>query len=180
MRRMRSKPLQKVKHHFGQSGFTLIELMIVVAIVGVLAAIAIPQFASFRVKAYNLAALADLSNGMTAVQAFYTDFNQYPNTHNLVIAPNNLEFSNGANTLSWLISDGVAVFYEKGLTGFCLASKQQAGNQIYMLSDVAAQPVPLAELAAEGVVLDSAGAVVGTRNCSGMTKTDIEVISVGN
>jgi len=45
----------------GQKGFTLIELMIVVGIIAILAAIAIPQFASYRIKSYNTAAASDLS-----------------------------------------------------------------------------------------------------------------------
>jgi len=57
----------------GQKGFTLIELMIVIAIIGILAAIAIPQFTQYKAKGYNAAAKADLKNAYTAAQAYFTD-----------------------------------------------------------------------------------------------------------
>ena len=59
-------------------GFTLIELLIVVAIIGILAAIAIPQFAAYRQKAYNSAAQSDLKNAKTGMEAFMADNQQYP------------------------------------------------------------------------------------------------------
>ncbi len=61
-----------------QKGFTLIELLIVVAIIGILAAIAIPQFASYRMKAFNSAAQSDLKTVRTSLEGFYTDNFYYP------------------------------------------------------------------------------------------------------
>lgn len=66
------------KFRKNQKGFTLIELLIVVAIIGILAAIAIPQFASYRQKAYNSAAQSDLKTMKTELEGFFTDNFEYP------------------------------------------------------------------------------------------------------
>lgn len=54
-------------------GFTLIELMVVVLIIAILIAIAIPTFLGLRKRAQDRAAQSDLRNGLTAAKAFYTD-----------------------------------------------------------------------------------------------------------
>ena len=62
----------------GEKGFTLIELLIVVAIIGILAAIAIPQFARYRQRSYNAAAQTDLRNFRTDLEAYFADNFAYP------------------------------------------------------------------------------------------------------
>jgi type IV pilus assembly protein PilA len=67
-----------------RKGFTLIELLIVVVIIGILAAIAIPKFASTKEKAYITAMKSDLRNLMTAQESYFSDYGEYsPNTTNL-------------------------------------------------------------------------------------------------
>lgn len=58
-------------------GFSLIELMVVVAIMGVLAAIGIPQFAKFQAKARQSEAKGHLSAMFTAQTSFKSEWNQY-------------------------------------------------------------------------------------------------------
>lgn len=60
-----------------QTGFTLVELMVVVAIIGLLSAVAVPNFKKYQAKAKVAEAKLQLSALYTAEQAFFSDFNMY-------------------------------------------------------------------------------------------------------
>ena len=64
-----------------RKGFTLIELLIVVVIIGILAAIAIPKFASTKEKAYLASMKSDLRNGATAEEGYFADNQVYSDRH---------------------------------------------------------------------------------------------------
>jgi prepilin-type N-terminal cleavage/methylation domain-containing protein len=64
--------LQKLRKK-NQKGFTLIELMIVIAIIGILAAIAIPNFLAYRKKGQDSAAQAAAKNFYNTTMAYFAD-----------------------------------------------------------------------------------------------------------
>src|SRR4026207_1945083 len=77
-----------------RKGLTLIELLIVVVIIGILAAIAIPKFAATKDKAKLGSVKTDLRNMMTAQEAYFSDYAVYGSLAPLVTA-SNFTLSNG-------------------------------------------------------------------------------------
>ena len=83
-----------IKSTQSQKGFTLIELLIVVVIIGILAAIAIPKFASTRQKSYRSAMLSDLKNLATVQEIYHAD---------------NFTFANDLVAIEAVVTEGITL-----------------------------------------------------------------------
>lgn len=80
---MRVNALKKVS---SDEGFTLLELIVVVAVLGILAAIAVQQFQVHRARAIDASMRSDLKNAAMAMESYYGEYLAYPNTEAAILA----------------------------------------------------------------------------------------------
>ena len=118
--------LMKLNKKKNEKGFTLIELMIVIAIIGILAAIAIPQFSAYRKRSYNAASQADLRNAATAQEAYFVDEQTYCSSTGTLIGP----------TYGLYLSENVALTIVAASTdanAYVMRAKHSSGDATYVI-----------------------------------------------
>lgn len=137
-----------------KSGFSLVELMVVVAIIGILATIAVPNFQRFQARAKQASAKTELTGVYTAQKAFYVEYNSYhPDLQMTGFAPEGVSLADGANPVALdknriYATTGGAISNTAGAyltyTELGLAASKSYGNTaaspLYPVSAVACNP----------------------------------------
>ena len=122
--------LQKMRGN-KQEGFTLIELMIVIAIIGILSAIAIPNFLSYRQKGKDSAAKSEASNFYLSTMAHYADTGTG--------SPFSPDGSGGTKPAGFAVNPAIAftgdiAISTAGLTTSMVSFQHSDGGQLYVLN----------------------------------------------
>ncbi len=128
------KPMNTVIQHRprrGQAGFTLIELMVVVLIIGILLAIAIPTFLGARTRSQDAVAKSGLRTALTAANVIFTDSQTYENAgpDGLAAAEGSLKFIKESS------EDPKTVSVYADADTWAGASRSESGTCFYIRTD---------------------------------------------
>jgi type IV pilus assembly protein PilA len=98
--------------------------MIVIAIIGILAAIAIPQFSNYRKRSFDSSAQSDLRNAATAQEAYYVDTDTYCSTSSILVG----------STYNLFLSEGVMfTIAHGGNDSYCMEAYHPSGSASYII-----------------------------------------------
>jgi type IV pilus assembly protein PilA len=120
-----------------EDGFTLIELMVVVLIIAILLAIAIPTFLGAQNKAKDRSAQSSLRNTITAAKTIYADSSDYTQASSANLSPIEPSLSFKANAVASTGPKEVSVLGST-MTLYYAASKSATGTCFYIRDDVTA------------------------------------------
>ncbi len=122
--------MNPIRNRSDERGFTLIELMVVVLIIAILLAIAIPTFLGARSKAEDRAAQSNLRNALTAEKTYYVDNEAYTDntSSNLTNIEPSLTYAGAAGP------SVVGTIYVESATATAvvLAAKSSSGTCFYL------------------------------------------------
>jgi prepilin-type N-terminal cleavage/methylation domain-containing protein len=140
-----------------QRGYSLIELMVVVLVIAVLVAIAIPLFTGFRERTQNAGARVELTTGAKTAAGLGADAQGFPTVAELALSEPGLDFSGGTDeSIHVIVQDVVPASGDRGDT--LLYAMSEAGRWY-------------------GIRLIQIGADAGRYTCEGADETDVNTMA---
>ncbi len=124
--------------------FTLIELLIVVAIIAILAAIAVPNFLEAQVRSKVSRAKADMRSIATAVEAYHTDWNHHPCFHYTTYTTHSDRYALGGTVTEWFVG-GMVIPGGSGLTSPTFEGDYQLTSPQAYITNIPTDPFHIAE-----------------------------------